>query len=84
MRLLKFKVTANAMHARHSFYKTGKSAYFGEDRRAGCNTGDLCCHDVGFIFVRLDGLQNMRVQQESEKLRHCYGKSFIVSTREFD
>lgn len=41
---------------RDSFYQTGKSAYFGKDRRVGCNTGDLCCHDIGFVLLRFVGV----------------------------
>lgn len=46
---------------RDSFHQTCKSAYFREDRRAGCNTGDFRCHDIGFLLLRFVGLQGVRV-----------------------
>lgn len=44
-----------------SFYQTCKSAYFREDRRVGCNTSDLHCHDIGFVLLRFAGLQSVWV-----------------------
>lgn len=46
---------------RDSFYQTCKSAYFREDRRAGCNTSDFRCHDIGFLLLRFVGLQSVWV-----------------------